>query len=305
MGRQPMHSRFCEWTLGDAVAALLTGRLVTLAVAALAALIAPAALALGLGEITVTSRLGEPLRAFVPVSGIQGADGACIGLASGNSGADEPPWLSQAALRLERRKTGARIHITTGHAVYDPILMVRLAAGCGTEIARDYTLLLSPPDTGEIPVVRMSPTYETEPPGEEPDMVRTQETAGTAVRKPHRGGAAKHKLSRPTRAAEPVDGRSVDQGVGQEGAKRRATSDLGTSASRESSSAERAWQRQEAKLLAALENQVAAERALAERIQHLEEALAALRQQVQAAGELTASPVCASVPLAAQGPAES
>lgn len=282
----------------------LQGRLAALAVAALATSISPTALALGLGEITVTSRLGEPLRALVPLAGIQASGGECIELVPGQSGADEPPWLARATLRLERRKAGAQILLTTRHPVNDPILMVRLAVGCGAEHARDYTLLLSPPDTAGIPVAGISAIDETESWNHEPGETAARETTGLAVPRPYRGEAPKRKPARQLQTARSADRLSIEKGVNNEGTNLRRASDVGPPGSPESSG-EVELRRREARLHAALEDQVAAELALVEKIRQMEERLAALRGEIQAVEGVTTGASTKAASLATDVSSES
>ena len=111
--------------------------------------------ALGLGDLTLESGLGQPLRAHVAL--IAAPDEAlpaasCFSL-SGEQGADMPR-LSRARLSVEKRADGARLTIRSTQPVNEPILMVGIRVQCGLGVERDYTLLPEPIAAApELPVV--------------------------------------------------------------------------------------------------------------------------------------------------------
>ncbi|HEX6735176.1 MAG TPA: hypothetical protein VF096_10215 [Azonexus sp.] len=101
--------------------------------------------AIGLGDIILHSRIGEPLRAEVPifVSSGETLDGACFSLAT-IRGADLPV-ISSARFRLDRSGPTARLTITGTQPIAEPVFVIGLRAHCGIELQRDYVLMPSPP----------------------------------------------------------------------------------------------------------------------------------------------------------------
>ena len=113
--------------------------------------------AMSIGDINVTSHLGEPLRATVPIEldedTLPGA--ACVRIVGP---ARVHPDLSDARLELlgqDRRKV---IAISTSKRVGDPVLDLTLRAeGCGPTMQKDFLILLSPRDVAAAPAARPVP----------------------------------------------------------------------------------------------------------------------------------------------------
>lgn len=108
-----------------------------------------AAAAASFGEIQVHSRIGEPLRAELPVLGGSELDNACYTLAT-PSGSDLPV-ISQARLRLIRDGNQRRLIITGSQPLQDPLVVLALRAGCGVDLQRDFALMPHAPVTAPMP----------------------------------------------------------------------------------------------------------------------------------------------------------
>lgn len=110
-------------------------------------MISPSALAAGLGELTVHSRIGEPLQAEVAI--IARADekleAVCFSLSRIKDA--DLPVITNARLQLEQGSQGMRLRITAPEPLHEPLATLRLRAGCGVELQRDYFVMPSPPDT--------------------------------------------------------------------------------------------------------------------------------------------------------------
>jgi hypothetical protein len=105
---------------------------------------AGAAAALGLGELDVRSRLGQPLHATVNILGAGAAAAAdCFSLAPGNDSI-APPLRAQ--LSIEQAGDQTLLHIRTPQAVQDPIAQFVLVSDCEGRLQRDYVVLLDPPE---------------------------------------------------------------------------------------------------------------------------------------------------------------
>jgi len=100
--------------------------------------------AVGLGEIVLHSKIGEPVRAEVAiVGGNEGIDTACFTLARGRD--SDLPVVSDARIKLARDGRGYRLLINGHHPVNEAVFMLSLRAGCGVELQRDFVLMPEPP----------------------------------------------------------------------------------------------------------------------------------------------------------------
>lgn len=109
------------------------------------------AYATGLGEITLHSRIDQPLRAEIPILAEIGntVDAACFSL-DPVPGADLPV-ITRARLRVVRVGQHQRLIITGGPTIDEPVFMLRIRMTCGTDLQRDYVLLPAPPEAITLP----------------------------------------------------------------------------------------------------------------------------------------------------------
>lgn len=111
---------------------------------------ASSAIALGLGELSVRSHLGQALHVSVKILGANAATAAgCFSLAPAEGAAVPPP---RAQLSLEQGNDQALLHIRTAYAINDPIAQFSLISDCESRLRRDYVVLLDPPQR-EAPVL--------------------------------------------------------------------------------------------------------------------------------------------------------
>ena len=111
------------------------------------------ALALGLGDIHVSSRLDQPLAAQIRVLDLTpgAVQSLTVRLASSRTfaqyGLNRPAYLDGARTRVVRTADGQVIvHLTSSEPVTDPVLTLLLKASWDRgELIREYTLLLNPP----------------------------------------------------------------------------------------------------------------------------------------------------------------
>lgn len=122
------------------------------------ALVSSYAGAVGFGEIILHSRVGEALRAEVPLFAGAGEsiETACFSLAS--LPGSEFPAVSNARIRLVRSGTTYRLVISGTRPVAEPIFVIGLRANCGFDLQRDYVLMPS------APVMQASADGEAPPP---------------------------------------------------------------------------------------------------------------------------------------------
>jgi hypothetical protein len=101
--------------------------------------------AMGLGEITLLSRLGEKLVVEVSIISAPGEalDSGCFSLAPLN-GADLPV-VTAARPRLIRRGDTYVLQLTGSRPLNEPIFTIGLRVACGYDTGRDYVLMPEPP----------------------------------------------------------------------------------------------------------------------------------------------------------------
>lgn len=115
-------------------------------IVALTAALAPSVgNAIGFGEITLQSRIGEALLAEVPIlaTAEEQPITACFSLASIRG--SDLPVITAAKTRLIRRGQNYVLHILGTRPVSEPIFAISLQAGCGYDIVRDYVLMPEAP----------------------------------------------------------------------------------------------------------------------------------------------------------------
>ncbi|RKZ37816.1 MAG: hypothetical protein DRQ37_01010, partial [Gammaproteobacteria bacterium] len=114
------------------------------------------ALALGLGNIELSSALNEPLKARIPLRGLQTGDVDGMRVILGTSeqfrraGLERPFLLSQLRFRIEESADGTgSVSITSREPITEPFLsfLVEVSWTRG-RILREYTVLLDPPVYG-------------------------------------------------------------------------------------------------------------------------------------------------------------
>ena len=103
--------------------------------------------ALGLGKLTVLSRLGAVFQAEVQI--IEGASdtrltGDCFRLSRLEEADSGIPVLSHGRISLERQNGQSRLIIVSDQTINEPALQINLRASCGSEVVRSYTVLIDP-----------------------------------------------------------------------------------------------------------------------------------------------------------------
>ncbi len=154
-----------------------------------------AVLALGLGNVEVSTSLNEPLRAEIPLSGLRGGDVEDIDVRLGTAeqfrraGLERPFYLSRLRFKVVvEGELKAHIEVTTPDRITEPFLnfLVEVNWPAG-RMVREYTLLLDPPVYGaaiSTAVQQSVPTVEAfpEPPAVRPEpMPEAPVTAQPAV----------------------------------------------------------------------------------------------------------------------------
>ena len=111
---------------------------------ALAALMMSDANAIGLGAVNVQSPLGQPLRATIPLLGVEGARplGTCF---SARLSSADGVFLAAPRISLTPGTTLASLNLSTSIPIAEPALTLMVEMGCGEGIQREFSLLLDPP----------------------------------------------------------------------------------------------------------------------------------------------------------------
>lgn len=110
-----------------------------------AALLSGQATALGLGEINLYSRIGEPLRAEIPLlSAGERLDPGCFSLAP-IPGSDIPV-VTAGRIQAMRGSHGDYLQITGRSPIAEPIFMISVKIACNVDLQREYTLLPQAPE---------------------------------------------------------------------------------------------------------------------------------------------------------------
>ena len=118
--------------------------------------------AIGLGDIVLRSRVGEPLRAEVPINTEPGEtiEASCFTLAPLDG--SDLPVISTGRTKLIREGDRYRLLITGSKPVSEPIFLIGLRAGCGIDLQRDYVLM--PPEPLVLASSTPSPTNDVDAP---------------------------------------------------------------------------------------------------------------------------------------------
>ena len=124
---------------------IVNNRTLRLSTASAALLVATHTWAIGFGDIVLHSRVGEPVRAEVPINAEPGEtiEATCFSLAQ--LGGSDLPVVSSAKTKLVREGNNYRLLITGSKPVSEPIFLIGLRAACGVDLQRDYVLMPSEP----------------------------------------------------------------------------------------------------------------------------------------------------------------
>ena len=118
--------------------------------------------AIGLGDIVLRSRVGEPLRAEVPINTEPGEtiEASCFTLAPLDG--SDLPVISAGRTKLVREGDRYRLLITGSKPVSEPIFLIGVRAGCGIDLQRDYVLM--PPEPLVLASNAPSPANDVDAP---------------------------------------------------------------------------------------------------------------------------------------------
>ncbi len=131
-------------------------RTLTRLVAVACAFWASQALALGLGDIVVRSKLNQPFSATIPVLGASGAQLDALSVQLGGpddfnrAGIERSDYLSTLKFVVEPAPGGARVVVSSDQVAHEPFLnFIVLAHSPDGKLLREYTVLLDPPSLSD------------------------------------------------------------------------------------------------------------------------------------------------------------
>lgn len=180
-------------------------------------------LALGIGDITLLSHLGEPLVATIVITDVEKSpDANCFSVTDFS----EFPALKKAFVTLNPSSNNSYLlNIGTHNVISEPIVNLRVSFHCDPELNREYILLLDPAplintETTGSPAVASKPTITNEDKNKSQTPVNTESNAH-AVQEKH----PKKKPARQTIAAEStVDAKLTEAYTGKRTLKPAANS---------------------------------------------------------------------------------
>ncbi|MDP1929439.1 MAG: hypothetical protein Q8K62_13120 [Thiobacillus sp.] len=162
--------------------------------------------ALGLGDVSVRSHLGQPLHAVVPLIGMTPTiTSDCLSLASSPGGiAPLPP----AKLSIEQVGSQSLLHIRTAQSVNDPVAQFVLISDCEARLQREYAVLLDPPLQVEEIAGRDNPNAEMQQAVTEPEAAVAPTPARSrparVKRAVHPATARTNAIRSPSAVAKPL-----------------------------------------------------------------------------------------------------
>lgn len=157
------------------------------------------AIALGLGDLTVSSSLGQPLDARISLlEDSKELNPDCFRIVSPEGSSMVLP--GDISVKLEQSRGQASLRIQTRQAINEPAFMLTVSASCPERVQRDYAILLDPPGIPvTAPVVAHTPKAIAEHSRPVPVPVKS---AGTP--RPRHASALP-----PARDSQPVPRRNV------------------------------------------------------------------------------------------------
>lgn len=120
--------------------------------------------AIGFGEIALHSRVGENLRAEIPLHTAPGErpEAACFKLLRDDSA--DLPVVTQADLRIVQKPGAYYLSISGPRPIVDPAFVINIKAGCDMDLQRTYVLIPEPPTFQPVAIANL-----TDELGQQPD----------------------------------------------------------------------------------------------------------------------------------------
>lgn len=262
--------------------------------------------AVGLGDLTARSNLGEPLRAEIRLLNLGGLelDPNCVRRASPADN-DDIPWIRTARVRV----SGDRLIVTTREPMSHPIAMLGIQLGCESPLRRDYPILLQPP-VGRSPAVSLPEISAA--PATRPAVTAASSGASSGVRHaaergtqpsaapkqpraPRQDGATARSLTPvPSNTDRLIIGSGADAGL----APLRMSLLLSSPPSADQPDGPRQQLNQEQRTLAEIDDRIASQLEVNEKIRRLEEYQLMLKERIVQLDQTKPAPGSAAAPQA-------
>lgn len=98
-------------------------------------------LAIGLGDITLRSHLGEPLSASIPITDVENSpDTGCFSIEDNS----DVPAFRKATPAFKQSGDSYRLNISTHDPIHEPVINLLVTFNCEPSLSRQYVLLLDP-----------------------------------------------------------------------------------------------------------------------------------------------------------------
>lgn len=165
------------------------------------------AFALGLGDATPRSALGEPLQLNIPINIAPGEEVGehCFNLRPAPfNQASGLPTVTQGSVSVMRSAAGkAVLRISTSAPIDEPMIALGIETRCKINVARDYSIFLSP-RSGKADTTTLAADAVWDVPANHIDPLDTVVTAGTASAASDTPAATLAQNSVPTLPATPI-----------------------------------------------------------------------------------------------------
>lgn len=145
--------------------------------------------AVGLGKVSGSPVMGEPLMLEVPLIDAANITAECIQLSPHSAGSDSQFFPRKATTELKKKEGGAQTLVAIhGPEFSQPVLEFRLTVACGYQISRDYVLLPMPGrelryDPVQINRVAVLPVSESSRPAEVKDLAKASVPSDLSLEK--------------------------------------------------------------------------------------------------------------------------
>lgn len=98
--------------------------------------------AMGIGQATVLSSLGQPLRLSIPVTVQADEEIGCVQV---RPSSDDLPSVFNVRTQVTRVGSQTRLEIVSAQSIDEPAIGLRVSVGCASAVSRDIVVFLDPP----------------------------------------------------------------------------------------------------------------------------------------------------------------
>lgn len=160
--------------------------------------------AAGFGELILHSRIGENLRAEVPLLGVTKAlaDPSCYTLAQNPD--SDLPVVSNARIQVTHTKDSYRLLIIGNRPIAEPLFAITLRANCGIDLRHDYIVMPEAP-LSQAEVIESATSARSRQTQEKADRPAPS-LARQSTKADRQGNGATRRMAQSKPAADPAPG---------------------------------------------------------------------------------------------------